>query len=96
MAARIDLTFDCADAARLAEFWKLALGYGDVPRRHRSPAERSGAAYLWHRMHQQSEASQETDIGCPLMPPAGRRIGVRGSMHTGDDTLPAPRRDRWP
>jgi hypothetical protein len=31
MAARIDLTFDCADAARLAEFWKLALGYADVP-----------------------------------------------------------------
>jgi hypothetical protein len=31
MAARIDLTFDCADAARLAEFWKVALGYEDVP-----------------------------------------------------------------
>jgi catechol 2,3-dioxygenase-like lactoylglutathione lyase family enzyme len=31
MAARIDLTFDCADPARLAAFWKLALGYEDEP-----------------------------------------------------------------
>jgi hypothetical protein len=31
MAARIDLTFDCADAVKLAQFWKLALGYVDEP-----------------------------------------------------------------
>jgi hypothetical protein len=31
MAARIDLTLDCVDGARLAEFWKLALGYEDEP-----------------------------------------------------------------
>ncbi|MFF5077862.1 VOC family protein [Actinoplanes sp. NPDC000266] len=31
MAARIDLTFDTRDAVRLAEFWKLALGYEDEP-----------------------------------------------------------------
>ncbi|CAN5711763.1 VOC family protein [soil metagenome] len=31
MARRIDLTFDCADAPRLAAFWKLALGYEDEP-----------------------------------------------------------------
>jgi hypothetical protein len=31
MAARIDLTLDCGDAARLAAFWKLALGYEDEP-----------------------------------------------------------------
>jgi Glyoxalase-like domain len=31
MAARIDLTFDCADAKLLAEFWKTALGYVDEP-----------------------------------------------------------------
>ena len=31
MATRIDLTFDCVDAARLAAFWKLALGYEDEP-----------------------------------------------------------------
>jgi hypothetical protein len=31
MAARIDLTFDCADAAKLAAFWKLTLGYIDEP-----------------------------------------------------------------
>jgi hypothetical protein len=27
----IDLTLDCANAKRLAEFWKLALGYEDEP-----------------------------------------------------------------
>jgi catechol 2,3-dioxygenase-like lactoylglutathione lyase family enzyme len=27
----IDLTFDCARPAELAEFWKLALGYTDEP-----------------------------------------------------------------
>ena len=31
MAARVDLTLDCVDGARLAEFWKLALGYDDEP-----------------------------------------------------------------
>jgi hypothetical protein len=31
MAASIDLTFDCADATLLAEFWKTALGYVDEP-----------------------------------------------------------------
>jgi hypothetical protein len=31
MATRIDLTFDCRDAPKLADFWKLALGYVDEP-----------------------------------------------------------------
>lgn len=31
MAARIDLTFDCANAQLLADFWKTALGYIDEP-----------------------------------------------------------------
>lgn len=31
MAARIDLTLDCADAPALAAFWKTALGYVDEP-----------------------------------------------------------------
>lgn len=31
MSVRIGLTFDCADAVRLAEFWKFALGYEDSP-----------------------------------------------------------------
>ncbi|HEX4214123.1 MAG TPA: VOC family protein [Candidatus Dormibacteraeota bacterium] len=31
MAARIDLTLDCATPPRLAGFWKLALGYIDEP-----------------------------------------------------------------
>jgi len=31
MALRVDLTFDCAGAVALAEFWKVALGYVDEP-----------------------------------------------------------------
>lgn len=31
MAARIDLTLDCADAQAQAAFWKTALGYVDEP-----------------------------------------------------------------
>jgi hypothetical protein len=31
MAVRFDLTMDCANATRLAAFWKLALGYEDEP-----------------------------------------------------------------
>jgi catechol 2,3-dioxygenase-like lactoylglutathione lyase family enzyme len=31
MAHHIGLTLDCADPAKLAEFWKLALGYEDQP-----------------------------------------------------------------
>jgi len=31
MAARVDLTFDCANPVTLAAFWKLALGYEDEP-----------------------------------------------------------------
>jgi catechol 2,3-dioxygenase-like lactoylglutathione lyase family enzyme len=31
VAFRIDLTLDCANPTRLAEFWKLALGYEDEP-----------------------------------------------------------------
>ena len=31
MAVRFDLTLDCANATRLAAFWKLALGYQDEP-----------------------------------------------------------------
>jgi hypothetical protein len=31
MALRMDLTFDCVDAGRLGEFWKLAVGYEDEP-----------------------------------------------------------------
>lgn len=31
MVLRVDLTFDCAGAGALAEFWKLALGYEDEP-----------------------------------------------------------------
>src|SRR3954471_24659978 len=31
MLTRFDLTLDCQDALRLAEFWKIAVGYVDEP-----------------------------------------------------------------
>jgi len=31
MLTRVDLTLDCADPVRLAEFWKTAAGYVDEP-----------------------------------------------------------------
>jgi catechol 2,3-dioxygenase-like lactoylglutathione lyase family enzyme len=31
MLTRVDLTMDCSDAERLAEFWKTAAGYVDEP-----------------------------------------------------------------
>jgi hypothetical protein len=31
VSVRIGLTLDCADAVRVAEFWKFALGYEDNP-----------------------------------------------------------------
>jgi hypothetical protein len=56
---RLDLTFDCHDAQRLAEFWRLALGYEHEPapapfasreewlRHHDVPPEEWGdSAYL--------------------------------------------------
>ena len=55
----IDLTFDCTDAALMATFWKVALGYEDEPApapfsnrdewmEHHGvpPEERSGGAWL--------------------------------------------------
>jgi hypothetical protein len=61
-------------------------------------AELSGpaAAGLTASQLKTGKASQEAYIGCPLMPPTRRRAGVRGSVHTGGGTLPAPRRDLWP
>jgi len=54
MAARIDLTFDCADAARLAEFWKLALDYEDVP-----PPAPFASREEWRCLSVASDASTE-------------------------------------
>lgn len=31
MLTRFELTLDCSDAAALAEFWKLAVGYAETP-----------------------------------------------------------------
>jgi Glyoxalase-like domain len=31
MTVSIGLTFDCANPTKLAQFWKLALGYEDMP-----------------------------------------------------------------
>jgi hypothetical protein len=61
MAARIDLTLDCADPARLAAFWKLALGYEDEP----PPAPYATRAD-WLREH-----GDTADDGAWLHDPAG-------------------------
>jgi hypothetical protein len=70
MAVRIDLTFDCADAPRLAEFWKLALGYEDEPP---PPPFATRAEWLAHH-----GAADDEGGGAWLHDPAG--IGPRLSL----------------
>ncbi|WP_026923555.1 VOC family protein [Glycomyces arizonensis] len=71
MAARIDLTFDCADAVRLGEFWKLALGYVDEP-----PPPPFKTRQEWLRHHGVTE--DDPSEGTWLCDPEG--IGPRLSI----------------
>jgi hypothetical protein len=66
MAARIDLTLDCADPARLAAFWKLALGYEDEPRPPRSQPGRNGS-----RSPATPATRPTTEPGCTTPPGTG-------------------------
>ena len=68
MAARIDLTFDCANPPRLAAFWKLALGYEDEP-----PPAPFATREEW--LQQYGDPGDEADDGAWLHDPAG--IGPR-------------------
>ncbi|WP_199042952.1 VOC family protein [Glycomyces salinus] len=71
MAARFDLTLDCAKATRLAEFWKLALGYIDEPP---PPPFATREEWLRHL----GEPGGDADDGAWLCDPAG--IGPRLSI----------------
>jgi hypothetical protein len=68
MALRIDLALDCADPKRLAEFWKLALGYVDEP-----PRPPFATRQEWLKHHGVPE--EEWDMGAWLCDPAG--VGPR-------------------
>lgn len=71
MACKIDLTLDCENAGRLAEFWKLALGYEDEP----APAPfASRQEWLVHH----GVPEEEWHMGAWLHDPAG--IGPRLSL----------------
>jgi len=71
MLTTLDLTLDCANAAALAEFWKLALGYEDEP----SPAP-FATRKEWLAHHGVPE--EECDGGAWLHDPNG--IGPRLSL----------------
>ena len=64
MAARIDLTFDCADPPRLAAFWKLTLGYEDEP-----PPAPFTTREEW--LQQYGDPGDHADDGAWLHDPAG-------------------------
>lgn len=64
MAARIDLTLDCANPARLAAFWKLALGYEDEP-----PPAAFTTREEW--LQEYGDPGDTADDGAWLRDPAG-------------------------
>ena len=66
MDARIDLTLDCATPTKLAEFWKLALGYVDEP-----PPAPFATREEWAQQFDLSDDDQ--DDGAWLCDPAGLR-----------------------
>jgi hypothetical protein len=68
VAFRIDLTLDCASPTRLAEFWKLALGYEDEP-----PPAPFATRAEWLQQFDLSE--DDADDGAWLYDPAG--VGPR-------------------
>jgi hypothetical protein len=71
MAARIDLTLDCAYPSRLSEFWKLALGYVDEP-----PPAPFTTREEWLQQFDLSE--DDADDAAWLCDPAG--VGPRLSL----------------
>jgi len=68
MAARIDLTLDCANPPRLATFWKQALGYEDEP-----PPAPFATREEW--LLKYGDPGDKADDGAWLHDPAG--IGPR-------------------
>ena len=80
MAVRIDLTLDCANPTRLAEFWKLALGYEDEP-----PPAPFTSREEWLAQFDPDEDDTGTGPGCATRP--GSALGCRCSRY---------RSRRWP
>jgi hypothetical protein len=68
VAVRIDLTLDCANPSRLAQFWKLALEYEDEP-----PPPPFATREEWLQQFDLSE--DDADDGAWLHDPAG--VGPR-------------------
>jgi catechol 2,3-dioxygenase-like lactoylglutathione lyase family enzyme len=64
MTARMDLTLDCANPARLAAFWKLALGYEDEP-----PPAPFTTREEW--LQQYGDPGDHAEDGARLHDPAG-------------------------
>lgn len=64
MPRRIDLTLDCHDVARIAEFWKRALGYDDEP-----PPEPFASREEWLDHH--GVPAEERDDAAWLHDPSG-------------------------
>jgi Glyoxalase-like domain len=73
MPLKIDLALDCANPKRLAEFWKLALGYVDAP-----PPPPFATTQEWLTHHGVPE--EEWDLGAWLCDPAdvGPRLFLQG------------------
>ena len=64
MATRWQVTIDCADPARLAEFWALALGYEPDP-----PPAGFASWHEWAEHH--GEPREEWDNAASIVDPAG-------------------------
>ncbi len=71
MLTKLELTLDCANAAALAKFWKLALGYEDEP-----PPAPFATRKEW--LAHQGVPEEECDGGTWLHDPNG--IGPRLSL----------------
>ena len=69
MSARWSLTFDCADPAALAGFWRLALGYVEA-----SPPEGFASWPAWFAHF--GVPREEWDDGAYIEDPAGARPGI--------------------
>ena len=84
MPFRIDLTLDCANPTRLAEFWKLALGYEDEP-----PPAPFATREEW--LQQFDLADDDEDDGAWLRAAAGEgSFDEIGGDGVGSDPLPLP------
>jgi len=69
MITKWTVTFDCANPAALAAFWRVALGYVDA-----APPEGYGSWPEW--LAQMGVPPQEWDDGACIKDPEGVRPGI--------------------